>query len=118
MPRYICKFEDGDKNYYMEWSTVVDAPVTWGLSLEEFEDHYRQKYGDEGMRYLPNRMERVEAKGTSSELHDSLEDLIGGYNRAGKNETFLTLEQIVDSFCRNRDEDKIPEGKKLEFEEG
>jgi len=28
MPRYIIKLED----YYLEWSTVVDAPVTFGAT--------------------------------------------------------------------------------------
>jgi hypothetical protein len=41
MGRFICKFEDKDDVYYLEWSTVVDAPVTFGMSLEEFKEYYR-----------------------------------------------------------------------------
>lgn len=49
MPRYICKLQDGDTAYYMEWSTVVDAPVTFGMTLEEFMEHYREEYGKRGL---------------------------------------------------------------------
>jgi hypothetical protein len=40
MPTYICKFQDGEKAYYLEWSTIVDAPITTGMSLQEFKQHY------------------------------------------------------------------------------
>ncbi len=113
MPRYICKFRDGDKDYYMEWSTVVDAPVTFGMSLEEFKEHYKEEYGNQGMRMeFEERMKRVEEKGTSSRLDDSVEDMIQG-NRAGKDETCLTVEQIIEGYCRNRDESRIPVGKRF-----
>jgi hypothetical protein len=28
MPRYIVRLDDGGTAYYLEWSTIVDAPVT------------------------------------------------------------------------------------------
>ena len=63
MPRFIVKLSEGDKEWYMEWSTVVDAPVTYGMSLEEFNKYYQEENGLRGMEDLPKRMERVKARG-------------------------------------------------------
>ena len=53
MPRYILKINDGSKDYYLLWSTVVDAPVTQGMSLREFKKYYQSEYGEQGMINLP-----------------------------------------------------------------
>ena len=101
MPRYILKLHDDKfgKDYYMEWSTIVDAPVTYGVSLKEFKEYYQAEYGNEGMKELDNRMKRVEAKGTSSLIDDSGDDLIM-HNRAGEDEVSLTKEELLEVFCR------------------
>lgn len=95
MARFIVKI-DGK---YLEWSTVVDAPVTYGMTREEFEAYYRFNYGESWMEHLPERMARVEANGTSSFNCTSIEDVIAG-NRAGDGEQELTLEQIAEKYCR------------------
>lgn len=96
MPRYLCKVQDGDKAYYMEWSTITDSPVTTGMPLEEL----KEQYCDDDFE---DRMKRVEAKGTSSRLDDSFDKLISG-NRAGKNESCLSKEQIIEWYCRRAEE--------------
>lgn len=104
MPRYIIKLTDAldNKDYYLEWSTVVDAPVTYGMGLEDFKKHYQQRYGTEGMRELPEKLARVEENGISGmspfdDLQAEMSD-----NRAGDNETHLDLEGILDRYCRNQ----------------
>lgn len=111
MGKLICKFEDGPTEYYLEWSTVVDAPITFGMSLEDFKEYYLEEYGRNGMEFdFQQRMERVEKYGTSSHLHSSVDDLIA-FNRAGNNETRLTKDQIIDWYCRKGAEDyPQPEG--------
>lgn len=96
MPNYICKFECNGQPRYLEWSTIVDAPVTFGYSLEDFKRWYRSRY-KEMAESLEERLARVEAKGCSS-LDETLDELIKG-NRAGPNETSLTKEQIVEQYC-------------------
>lgn len=81
----------------MEWSTVVDAPVTYGVTLERFKTYYRERYGTEGIKELPERLERVERTGTS-DLIGTLAGLLA-CNRAGDKEQELTLEQIVERYC-------------------
>ena len=85
MGRCIAKI--GGK--YLEWSTVVDAPVTHTMTLAELKAYYLDEYGRRAADDLPNRLERVEATSTSSLVTPELEDLIAG-NRAGEHETELT----------------------------
>lgn len=98
MGQFIVKVTAPDGPRYLEWSTIVDAPVTYGMTLAEFRRHYRREYGASGMRELPERLERAEATGTSSRMHASVDALVEN-NRAGAGETCLTLAQIVDHYC-------------------
>jgi hypothetical protein len=101
LPRYIIKLKDTDRDYYLMWSTIVDAPITYGLTLEQFQDWYREEYGKAGLAEFTERMTRVVQKGTSSNLHSSVEEVIK-YNRAGPDETCLTREQILEKYCRSQ----------------
>lgn len=94
MPRFIIKL-DGK---YLEWSTIVDAPVSHGMTREKFDDYYRFLYGNEGMKMLPERMSRVETTGTSSHDGESVDDMIDG-NRAGENERELSKEELIREYC-------------------
>jgi hypothetical protein len=96
MPRYIIKLADK----YLEWSTIVDAPVTNGMSLEEFKEYYKSEYGVQGLNGLEERLKRVEEKGTSSIYEGSVDEVISG-NRAGDNEKKLTKEEIIEKYCRS-----------------
>ena len=60
MATYICSFERASTRYYFDFSTVVDAPTTHAMTLAEYEHYYRQRYGEEGMRELPARLERAD----------------------------------------------------------
>lgn len=96
MARYIIKIKDK----YLEWSTVVDAPVTICATLDDFKEYYIAEHGKASIGELAYRLARVEAKGTSSHIHGSLEDCIVG-NRAGDNEETLTLDEIYEKYCKN-----------------
>lgn len=114
MPRYIVKL-DGK---YLEWSSVVDAPVTFGMSLEEFKAYYQDAYGrgdPSAASHLESRLERVEATGTSSHVHESADDVIA-FNRAGRGETLLMKQQIIDYYV-HRKGDGIPQGVPIELED-
>lgn len=99
MPRFIVKLSEEDKNWYLEWSTVVDAPITYGMSLEKFKEFYIGEYGRSSMDELEKRLARVEESGTSCRMDDSVDDTIS-FNRAGKKETKLTKQQIIDHYCK------------------
>lgn len=107
MARVIFKLEDpreGEEPWYLEWSTVVDAPVTYGMRMDEFLEHYQNSYGTEGMRGLGERLKRVEANGHSSLIDEPGLKWINNFNRAGPNETHLTTDQIFQIYCLDRPE--------------
>lgn len=89
MGRIIVKVKD----VYCEWSSIVDAPVTSGMSLDELTDYVRWRYGEEGVQELPQRLARVEQNGTSSLEGTTLAELTG-FNRAGPHETTLDLDGL------------------------
>jgi hypothetical protein len=100
MPRYIVRLDDAGIAYYLEWSTIVDAPVTSGGTLEEFQQYYRDQYGASGRRELPERLERVNRMGVSWAWREGTVDDLIRCNRAGAGETCLTREQIIDHYIR------------------
>jgi hypothetical protein len=86
---------------YGEWSTIVDCPITFAMTLSEFVEYYEREYGRSGLYDLPERMARVEATGTSSHSYKTVDELIE-YNRAGINEECLTKEQLIEKFDFDR----------------
>lgn len=94
MPKFIAKLGD-DK--YCEWSTVVDAPVSMIFTMEQFRRYYRRQYGEASMEELPKRLARAEETGCSALSGCTAEDLIR-CNRAGPDESELTLEQIIERY--------------------
>lgn len=112
MPTYIIKLSTSIGPQYLEWSTIVDAPITAGMSLDEFKQYYLEEYGRQSFPGLEERLARVEMKGTSDRLSDDLEDLIVP-NRAGKNETSISIEQIIDFYCIRSCRGDQPEGKQV-----
>ncbi len=99
MPRIVCKFATPEGERYLIWSTVVDAPITFGLPLDEFEDYIRETQDQEDARYFRDvLLPRLEHNTTTSQMEPTVEELVT-FNRAGIDQTTLTLEQIVDFFC-------------------
>lgn len=105
MGKCIFKLVDDDKReWFLEWSTIVDAPVTYGMSLDALREYVKDKYGSEGLAELPERLARVEQRGHSFHGDSEGEDVIGliAINRAGLNETMLTYRQMVDVYCHRK----------------
>ena len=44
MSNPIVKLTRGDKSWYLIWSTVADAPATYGMTLEELREHRRFRH--------------------------------------------------------------------------
>ena len=68
---------------YLEWSSLVDAPVTFGMTTEEFVAYYEEENGRRGLDDLDARLDRVDAKGTSVFGHADVQDTIW-LNRAAE----------------------------------
>jgi len=102
MGQYIVKLTDkkAKKEYYMEWSTVVDSPTTNGMSLEDFKLHYKNQYGASGVDGLEKRLIRVEEKGCSSHAKTENAEWLIKNNSAGNHGKKLSLEGLLDMYCR------------------
>ena len=96
MPRGILSLHRDGETRYVEWSTVVDAPVTYAMTEDELRAHMKEEYGNEGLRELPERMKRVAATGTS--FRDTTADEVTSGNRAGPDETTLTMDELVATY--------------------
>jgi hypothetical protein len=97
MPISIVRLTDKNQNdYFLEWSTIVDAPVTYGMNEEEFLE-YLKTYQKCGLEHTQERIERAKKTGTSS-LCYTFDELIS-FNRAGENETCLTYDELVEKYC-------------------
>lgn len=94
MPRFICHHE-GRWNIY---TTVADGfCFIRSLSIDELRAWYQEEYGRHGLDNLQPRIDRALVKGTSSLIHDSLEQMLD-CNRAGENETELTAAECIRRF--------------------
>lgn len=102
MARYIIRLEDNGEEFFLEWSADAGRPHGWGYAYPEFLTEYTRRYGIDAVANLSERLERVAKKGTSSRFL-SLADLLAG-NRAGADGTRFTAEQIIDWYCRRREE--------------
>lgn len=96
----------------VRWSTVVDAPTHIFDDEDDVRAWIKEEYGNSGLAGMPARLERLRAKGTSSINDNSAEDAVCG-NRAGKDETELTFEQLVAYYGVDREDyDDPPEGRR------
>lgn len=98
MGKYLIKLDGREGSFYLEWSTVVDAPITTGMSLDELREYIKEEYGQQGTRHLDERLTHLDQKGTSAFDQPDLDSVIG-FNRAGPNEGHLSKRQLYLSHC-------------------
>jgi hypothetical protein len=91
-----CIIKLGGK--YLIWSTVVDAPITRGMTLEQLREWVKAEAVERALRDLPERLARVEAKGTSAFNDASVADTIY-LNHAGEGESHLSKREIIRRYC-------------------
>ena len=95
MGRCIIKIKDK----YFEWSSVVDAPVTYGMNKKELKEYIKSEYGNQGLKELPQRLKRVKEKGSSWASGEDLKDTID-FNRAGEHEEQISKEEIYEKYTK------------------
>src|SRR5262245_46149389 len=93
MPKYIIRLpnpDDPDDYRYLHWSTIVDAPTTYGMTRVELEAFTLEWDGKNGLEDLAERLARADRYGISAQPAGSTtwEREVSG-NSAGPNETEL-----------------------------
>lgn len=102
MPTYIVRIDDNDKQYYIEWSTVVDAPTSSGMQRDSFCAYYTAQYGHGEATHLQERLARADGPGRCSSLVGDTADSLIAVNRAGPEKTRLSKRQIIKRYCEKR----------------
>jgi len=100
--KYIVRLEDSGEEYYLEWSSAAGRPSGWGLPYAEFAEEYVRSRGVDSVARLSERMARVAVRGTSARFL-WVGDLIAT-NRAGAGESRFSEAQIVEWYCRRKQE--------------
>jgi len=102
----IIKHAINGEDRYLLWESIVDAPVSFGLTLEEIKLLWEDKY-QRGRGYQDFESRLLRQGGPHS-----IEDVLD-LNRAGARETCLSIEQIVDYFFVRRGDGAKPVGKTM-----
>jgi hypothetical protein len=88
MGRYVAKLGD---DAYCEWSTVVDAPVSWVLTRERAVQEFTSSRVARADRYGTSLLDGYPAGETPDEI-------VRG-NRAGQGETELSVGEIIRDYA-------------------
>ena len=93
MSNALVVLRSGEEAWILEWSSMADAPLTYGIPVQKAPD--------------TERVRRALWNGTSFIDHEITGENYTLFNRAGEDETFLSREQLIDSYCRNHFEKPI-----------
>ena len=77
---------------FLEWSSIIDAPICFGMDAVAFRDWCVAKYGTEGAWNLQRRMDDAVTYGSSAK--QSLKEIVW-HNRAGPGEGQMTVEDVI-----------------------
>lgn len=102
MPSYLLRLTDDrvtpPKDHYFLWSTIIDAPTAVFDDLKDLKTSMTDAYGPSSVSN--DRIDRLLSKGTSS-YHRETPDQIVSCNRAGLDETRLSVHQLIDVFVHD-----------------
>lgn len=83
---------------YLEYSTVLDKPITRGMTLEEYEKFYRDEYGNYGWSNdFAHNFGLADQFGSS--VREDAETVIQ-FNIAGPNDRELTVDEMDRLYCQ------------------
>ena len=88
---------------FFEWSTIVDAPRTHGMTEDELRDYIKEEEGNQGLRVLDERINKARKNGHSYFVSsDKTAEEFVRFNRAGPEESQLEPWQIYELVWRLR----------------
>jgi hypothetical protein len=103
MGRFLMKLPD---ERFVEWSTVVDAPVTYSMTEAELTAWHLEEFGRrEHEQNFQDRLDRLKKFGTSLKLPESAADAAIA-NRAGEGEAEISLSEIAMRYHPNNADKK------------
>lgn len=109
MVDFLVRFADGERECFLEWSTVSDGPNTTPCTEAMIKAYIQKWRGLDGLRDFDKRIARCRHRGHSLHSTCSLENELG-CNRAGKNETRMLISQMVQFYLHDGGEGEPPAG--------
>lgn len=109
MVDFLVRFAYGDKECFVEWSTISDGPNSVPLSEAQLRARVQKHHGLSGLLLLDARLARCRHRGHSMHCATSLEQELN-CNRAGLDETRMTVAQMVQYFLHDGGKGKPPPG--------
>lgn len=102
MVRLCFKIHDekSDKDYFLEWSSIVDSFVTRGMSEAEYHEYFISEYGRSYADQINSDIERINKTGSNSRTGMTTLQSILDFNCCGENDEKLNLEEILIQYCR------------------
>lgn len=88
--------DDAGTAWYFFWSSVSERPAGAAITKRELEDWYQRLDGEVARKRAREQIHRADwhyTSNTSNTQHRSARETIEPRNRAGKGETWLTVEQ-------------------------
>lgn len=109
MADFLVRFAEGDKECFMEWSTCSDGPATRPMSEAQLRAYIKRQRGLDGLRDIDARLARCRHRGHSAHSTNGLESELS-CNRAGLDETRMTVAQMVQYFLHDGGKGNPPRG--------
>lgn len=103
MGQKIVMHEVDGKEVYVIWSSIVDAPVTYGCTMKQIKNFWKEEYGRSGLESLEHALQSGAKRIFTIQEASTV-------NRAGKGETHLTVAQIVDYYFVRKGKGPQPVG--------
>jgi len=79
------------ENCYLVYSTIVDAPITYGATKKQIINWYKKEYGRQGLEGMDRRFEKAE--------DDNFVKSVICLNRAGENEKHISYKKMIQRYC-------------------
>jgi hypothetical protein len=95
------------QNFYLEYSTVSDCPSSRGMDREQIRDYLLKRMGTTNEILIDEFLRCADETGTST--LESLDSVLF-LNRAGLDETCLTIDEIYQYYCLNQRKGEKPLG--------
>ena len=102
--KFIIRLNDGERDYFLEWSTVVEAPTTIGLDEGEMRALLLKEGIEDLKKEIAERMKRAKDKKANSGHYGTTLDKIIRFNRAGNQDKCLTKEELIETYCRKKED--------------
>lgn len=97
----VIKVDNGGEERFLVWSSIVDAPVTFGCTADEVMQFFLDRAARDARESAERALSEARDPQLSRQWEARLEDVVV-VNRAGPGEAALTADEIVEFYVRRQ----------------